>query len=99
MWCATRPQALAGTSPDQAALRLDAASYPHKGASPRPSRPYVDNPTNTVSFNRLGSLFSNQQEGSSSSWNSLQTKPLGHPADHTFNDPPPLKWSDLNYVF
>ena len=55
MWSATRPQASAGTSLDQAVLRLDAASHRvlRKGTSPRPSRPYVDNPTKPVSFNRV----------------------------------------------
>ena len=60
MWSATRPQASAGTSLDQAVLRLDAASHRvlRKGTSPRPSRPYVDNPTKPVSFNRVPTFSS-----------------------------------------
>src|SRR3954453_13727145 len=59
MWSATRPQASAGTSLDQAVLRLDAASHRvlRKETSARPSRPYVDNPTKPVSFNRLPTFF------------------------------------------
>ena len=89
MWCATRPQAFSGNFTRSSGTEVGRRIVPPQREPPlgRHVPMLTIRPT---WFRSIGweVCLAIQQEGCSGSWNSLQTKPLGHPADHAFQPHP-----------